>query len=139
MIQRARAIPGEARELRLPDRHLACAAARDEERKLHVLSRDDDAVVCQRVDAQAAGNDDRLLELALFLPQPEFDLELPCLVDRHRAKLRAQHADRMQSSHERSHRAVVIAGVETLLRSTDVRGNRREAVDEFLRRPRTLP
>ncbi len=133
LIQRARAIARKAAELRLADRHLARAVVGDDERQPHVLSGHDDAVVRQRVDAKAIGDDDRLLKLALLLAQPELDVEPARLVDRHASKLRAQDANGVEARQQRRDSPVVISGVEPLLRRAHLRGDRSQPVDEIFR------
>src|SRR5204863_119603 len=80
----------EAVEFHLLDRRFSRSAVRDDHVDLHRLPRDDDAVVGERLDLDAGGEDGRLLELALLLAQAEIDLEPRRVVDRHGAQIAPQ-------------------------------------------------
>ena len=128
--QRALRVAGEAAELDLLDVQVGGAVVRHEHRHLERLAGDDDAIVGQRLDAHAVGEQDRRLEFALFLPQPEVDVVARGVVERHRAELAAQHADRTQARRERRHDRVASLAVESPLRELDRRVDFAQAIDE---------
>ena len=106
----------EAVEPHLLDSYRRIAVIGNDHRHAHRLPGNDDPVVGERFDADAVRGDERLLELALLLEQPELDLELRAVVDRHGAKLAAQHAHRAETSEQRLHRRAIAFGVELFLR-----------------------
>ena len=101
--QRARRPGIEPTEVDLLDGHVRRAAVGDHHRHADGLARHHDTVVGQRFDADAVGQENGLLKLALLLAEAEVDLETSTLVYRQSPKLCAQHANGAQTGHERLH------------------------------------
>jgi hypothetical protein len=106
----------ESTEVHLLDRHVRRAAIGDHHRHADGLAWHDDAVIGQRFDAHAVGQQNGLLKLALLLAQAEVDLETPALVDRQVPKLRAQSTNGAKTGHERLQRRAGAFGGEPTLR-----------------------
>ena len=119
--QRARRGAVEAAEFDLLHVQVGRPVVRHEHGHLDRLSGNDDAIVGQHLDADAVGQQDGLLEFALFLPQPEVDVISRRIVERHRAKLTAQDADGVQARRERRHDRFASLTLESLLRQLDRR------------------
>ena len=115
------------------------ASVREHDRQAERLTGHHDAVVGERVDADAVGQENRLLEFTFLLAQPELDFGSALFGDLHRPQLCAQLASRAKAGEKGLRRRVLGArggGVEPFLRVQHGSRHGRQPVGELARRPR---